>query len=366
MKNIVVTIIALFASIAMQAQSAYKTENIFIITFDGLRWQELFTGADGALVKNKTYVKDPVGLKAAFWADNSNDRRKILLPFFWSVISEKGQIFGNRAYGNKVNCSNHMWFSYPGYNEILTGFSDDARIKSNNKIDNPNVTVLEFLNKQSSFKGKVAAFGSWDVFPFIINEGRSGIPVNAGFEPAMDKELTPREAVLNDLQAQTPSPWDGVRLDAFTYNYGLEYLQKNKPRVVFISFGETDDFAHDGKYDAYLKSAQRTDNFIKPLWNWTQSQPEYKDKTTFLITTDHGRGTEPLDSWRSHGTEIAGSDQIWFAILGPDVEPKGEMKTPGQYYQNQVAKTAAHFLGLNYTNEKPVGEVIAPIIGNAK
>ncbi|HEY5745083.1 MAG TPA: sulfatase-like hydrolase/transferase, partial [Chryseolinea sp.] len=147
-----------------------------------------------------------------------------------------------------------------------------------------------------------------------------------------------------------------------THHYALEYITKQKPRVVFISFGETDDFAHGGKYDAYLTSAHQTDKFIEMLWNELQSQPAYKDKTTLIITTDHGRGTEPLDNWRSHGTKVSGSDQIWFAVLGPDTPAKGEMNEAGQYYQNQVAKTAATLLGVNYENEKKTGEAIKPAL----
>jgi bisphosphoglycerate-independent phosphoglycerate mutase (AlkP superfamily) len=159
-----------------------------------------------------------------------------------------------------------------------------------------------------------------------------------------------------------PSPWGGVRWDAFTHHYALEYLKKNAPKVVYISYGETDDFAHDGNYEAYLKSALQTDKFIESLWNWTQSQPQYKNKTTFIITTDHGRGTIPLDTWRSHGTEIDGADQIWFAVIGPDTEGKGEMKEPGQYYQNQVAKTAAAFLKVDFQTNVKAGEVVKSMV----
>ena len=170
-------IILLAVSAAAVAQKR-KTENIFIITLDGFRWQELYNGADPALIGKKEYVKDSVALKDTFWAPTSQKRRETLLPFFWSTIAKEGQLYGNREFKNYVNCSNKMWFSYPGYSEILTGGADDERINSNKKIDNPNVTVLEFLNNQPGYKGKVAAFGSWDVFPSIINEKRSGIPVN--------------------------------------------------------------------------------------------------------------------------------------------------------------------------------------------
>lgn len=365
MKQTALFILMVLASLNGFAQNKTKTENIFLITLDGLRWQELFTGADSALIVNKTYVKDPLGLKNDYWLETPEARRQELMPFFWNVIAKKGQLYGNRLYNNNVNCSNNMWFSYPGYNEILSGFSDDARIKSNNKIDNPNVTVLEFLNKQRALKGKVAAFGSWDVFPNIINETRSGIPVNAGFNNAKG-QLSEREIFLNELQTQIPSPWAGVRLDAFTHHYAIEYLKKHQPKVVYISYGETDDFAHDGRYDAYLHSANQTDQFIQHLWEWVQSQPNYKDKTTFLITTDHGRGTVPIDTWRSHGTEVVGSDQIWFAVIGPDTDATGEVTTSMQLYQNQIAKTAASFLGFTYSNEKQVGETVQSMFKSYK
>ena len=203
----------------------------------------------------------------------------------------------------------------------------------------------------------MAAFGSWDVFPYIINARRSGIPVNAGFTQAQGPRLTDREKFLNQLQEQVPSPWGSVRLDAFTQHYAWEYLKKNKPRVLYIAYGETDDFAHDGQYDAYLKSAHQTDAFIQELWTWVQRSPRYKNKTSLLITTDHGRGSGN-GSWRNHGAKITEADQTWFMVLGPDTSALGEVKEPQQIYTNQVAKTLATLLGLNYNTDRPVGEFI--------
>ncbi len=353
-----VFLILLLVSIRANSQSKPKTENLFIITLDGFRWQELFAGADSILINNKEYTHDPTELTSLFWADSPTERRKKLMPFFWGTLAAQGQLYGNRLYDNYVNCSNKMWFSYPGYSEILCGFADDQRINSNDKNDNPNLTVLEFLNKQKKFEGEVAAFASWDVIPYIINEKRSGIPVNGGYETATASKLTDREIFLNELQQRIPGHWGSVRQDAFTHYYAFEHLKKRKPRVVYISYGETDDFAHDGRYDQYLKSAYRTDQFIQELWNWTQSHGSYKDKTTFLITIDHGRGTVPIDTWKNHGDEIVGAGEIWLAVIGPDTPALGEVKTKNQLYQNQVAKTAAAFLSVEYVNEKPVGDVV--------
>ena len=339
-----------------------KTENIFIITLDGLRWQEVYSGADSLLIQNKEFVRNPDDLKSRFWAETPEARRQILMPFFWNTLASAGQLYGNRKFDNNVNCSNTMWFSYPGYSEILCGFADDDRINSNRKVNNPNVTVLEFLNRLPQFKGRVAAFGSWDVFPYIINEERSGVPVNAGFEKAAGDKLTDREIFLNILQDEIPGPWGSVRLDAFTHYFALEHLKKKQPRVLYIAYGETDDFAHDGRYDEYLRSANRTDGFIRDLWQWAQSEEQYRNKTTFLITTDHGRGTQPISTWRSHGDEVPDAGQIWFAVIGPDTPPTGEQRKPGRIYQSQVAKTAAAFLGVEYHNKKEVGDIVSTVM----
>jgi hypothetical protein len=355
-------VIAAFACLAsdpVAGQSARRTDRVILITLDGMRWQEVFRGADPALTRDERYVSDTTALRAEFWADDPIDRRQKLMPFFWEHVAVRGRLYGNRDEGSMVDVSNGMWFSYPGYNEILTGFADD-RIDSNAKRPNANRTVLEVLAGQPEFAGKVAAFGSWDVFPYIINETRSGVPVNAGFETAAGYRLSDRELFLNELQEQIPSPWSSVRLDAFTHHYALEYLKRERPRVMYIAYGETDDFAHDGDYDAYLHSARQTDAFIRDLYTWVQSDPGYRDRTTFIVTTDHGRGTVPIDDWRGHGTDVAGSDEIWIAVFGPDTKPATAGELRGQWFQNQVAATLARALGVLYENEPTPG---APLAG---
>lgn len=334
--------------------AAQDVENVFFITMDGLRWEELFTGADPWLLNNEQYTSGREALSQKYWREDPRERRRALMPFFWSEIAENGQLHGNRMLGSNVNVSNTRLFSYPGYNEILTGFADDS-IDSNDKKPNRNVTVLEWINNLSDFKGKVAAFGSWDVFPFIINEERSRVPVNAGFEDARG-EVSEKEAWLNEIQSQTPSPWTTVRLDVFTHHYAIEYIKRQRPRVVYIAYGETDDFAHDGQYDQYLNAAHRTDAFISELWNLVQADDYYRNRTAFVITTDHGRGEK--DRWVGHGADWIGSENIWVALLGPGIEGLGEMKGGIQLFQNQVASTVAQLLGLRYENRVPVGESI--------
>ncbi len=339
--------IAMFSFLIATNISAQKSnKKVILITLDGLRWQELFSGADPLLVANTEYVSDTTELKNHFWRDTPTERREALFPFLWKEVVKMGQIHGNRNLGSKVDLTNTMWFSYPGYNEILSGKADDARIDSNDKINNPNKTILEIANDDSRYKGKVAAFGSWDVFPYIVNEERSGVPVNAGFELAKGNDLTEREQFLNELQPRVPSPWGTVRFDAFTHHFALEHMKKSHPELVYISYGETDDFAHDGDYEAYLKSANNTDTLIKELWAFTQSDPFYKDNTVFIISTDHGRGAADLKTWTGHGSKIKDAGSVWLIMFGKDIAPDGEIQKNEQLYSNQIAPTVLQQLQL--------------------
>lgn len=331
--------------------ATYKTENIVLITLDGLRWQELFKGADSLFVDDTGMIETRGSLLDDFWHKDPLVRRKMLFPFFWSTIAEQGQIYGNRAYGNMVDNANSMWFSYPGYNEVLSGFADDERINSNSKINNPNFTLLEYLNQMQEYKGKVYAFGSWDVFPYIVNEDRSGVPVNAGFDKAEGDDLTDVEKTINRLQSEIRGPWAGVRLDPFTHHFAMETIKKHKPRVTYIAYGETDDWAHDNAYDQYIWSAKQTDAYIKEIWDFIQTDPQYKDKTTMIITTDHGRGTNK-SSWRSHGSDISVAGEIWIAAIGPDTPASGELKTQGQWQSAMIARTIFQLLGMEYPDVK--------------
>lgn len=356
-------LLVLFMCLPLIARAQNKTENVILITLDGYRWQEVFRGAEQRLI-NKQFVSDSAAVVRKFWAPTEEQRREKLMPFLWNVVAREGQLYGNRNFKNFVNVTNRQWFSYPGYSELLCGFADDARIHSNDKFPNPNTNVLEFLQSQPAFKGKVAVYSSWDVFPYIVNAKRNGIPVNSGIVEAADPNT--REQWLNELMHQVPNPLGDVRLDAFTFHYGFEYMKKNHPRVMYFAFDETDDFAHGGKYDLYLDAAHYIDGFLSTLWTWCQSDPQYKGKTTLLITCDHGRGSEQLKDWRDHGIDMPNADQIWLAVIGPDSAPVGEVKKEGQLFQNQVAATIGALLGIPYKNTPLPGPVVERVVTPAK
>ncbi len=280
------------------AQAAvHKTQNVFLIISDGFRWQEVFNGAEEILM---TKAKK---------------------------------------------------FSYPGYNEILTGASD-PRIDSNDKNANTNTTVFEWLNGRSGLRNRIAVFGTWDVFPYIFNIQRSQLPIWPVWESQFGRYEIPPPQFVADLLRDTTPMWDDLTYDSFLFHAANDYVKRKRPRLVFVGFGETDEWAHAGRYDHYLTAAHHMDDFVRRLWETAQSLPQYRDKTTFIITADHGRGSGPED-WKSHGQKIANSEGDWLAVIGPDTAPSGERAKTGAHSQSQIAATIAALLGEDYHSAVP-------------
>lgn len=339
---------------ALPAAAAPAVRNVILVTIDGLRWQEVFGGADAALI-DKDNGGVPEGaqpaLKREFLAATPEERRARLMPFFWSMVPAAGQVFGNRARDSRAEVANAENISYPGYNELLTGRADPL-ITSNTPIPNPNVTVLEWLHGRPGYADRVAAVAQWRVFTAIMNVGRSRLPVWVTDAPLPAGPASPRLRELERWMTDIPPIAAGEHFDAFVYESALDHIARLKPRVLLVAFGEPDSWAHARRYDRYLQAAQRCDRFVRQLWEHLQTLPEYRGTTAVVLSPDHGRGTECHD-WTSHGKKIPRSEETWFAAFGPGIEPRGERESTPVVRQTQVAATVAALLGEDWPAAAP-------------
>jgi hypothetical protein len=339
-----------------------KTANVVLVTLDGARWQEIFGGLDDALMRAAAPAKVDVAnlpVYKRFWAATPEERRAKLMPFLWQTLTVRhGSIAGNRAIGSQAAVTNRHWFSYPGYSEILTGEAHDETISSNDAKRNVYPSVLQFLRRKLGLsRAQVATFASWYVFPWIVESEEGQTTVNAGLQPY--DTLTPEVRALNALVRETTTPWEGVRHDAYTVRFGLDHLRRARPRVLYIAFDEMDDWAHDGRYDRVLESLHRTDDYLRQIWEELQRHPQYRGRTSLIVTVDHGRGRTAED-WRHHGMKVPGADEIWMAFASPDAARRGEWRNHQPIFQNQVAATIAHLLGVDYREQNPTAG--APIM----
>lgn len=353
---ITIAFLAGFSSF-VPAQEKAPARNMIIFVMDGYRWRELFEGADSSILHSKKYNHiDSAWTVEKYWNDDLSERRRKLMPFVWDSIARMGQLFGNRAYGSQVNVRNKYWFSYPGRSETFTGYYDSA-VNSNEYPDNPNTNVLEFINQQPAFHGKIAAFSSWDAVARILNRNRNGMLVNIYGEDVKGEGLTAEQRQANSWQHSLPDIFGkGERLDAGTFALAKPYLLANHPRILYIDFGDNDDFAHAGDYGDYLDAAHYADAAFRDIWSAVQQDPFYKDQTAMLIFPDHGRGIGP--GWTSHGSRVVHSDETYLMAMGAGIAAKGEIKTAGQLYQVQFAQTIAALLGFHFTAEHPIAEPV--------
>ena len=222
------------------------------------------------------------------------------------------------------------------------------------------MSVFEWLNTQPDLRGRVAVFGTWGAFNDIFNQPRSGLYIQAGPTPPKRGKLTPRDELLNELYGTTTLLDADDAYNSFVQVAMLDYVQAAAPRVLFVGYGETDSWSHSGRYDLVLTSLRKFDRFVEQLWNTMQSMPQYRGKTTFIITTDHGRGSGLVD-WKEHGIESPGSDDIWIGVLGPDTPALGERTNVPAVTQSQVAATVAALLGKDFRKASPAAAAPLPV-----
>ena len=370
MRRSIALLVAVTAAIAttwhLAVPAAIQSErpSVILITLDGARTEEIFGGLDADVFTSTLREKQTLQGQPAyqrFWADTAAARREKLMPFFWgTLMRDHGSVAGNRSLGSSVTLTNTHRFSYPGYSEILLGEAHDDTIKSNDPLRNPYTTVLEELQSARKLtRAQVAVFGSWDVFNAIVEHTEGALTVNAGYEPFDSTDAQIKE--LSGLQNETPTGWNSVRHDAYTFRFAMDHLRRARPRVVYLALGETDDWAHDGRYDRVLETYARTDSYLRELWTWLQADPEYRNRTHLLITTDHGRGHTSKD-WRDHGAKVEGAQDVWIALVSPSIARRGEWREHAPLRTNQVAATLAGWMGVDWHALRPAAGL--PIRGN--
>lgn len=340
-----------------------QIDNVVLITLDGVRTQEIFGGLDLDVLRASLDAQDVEETTAyrRFWAPTAEARREKLMPFFWgTLMTQHGSVAGNRAQGSVVEITNTRRFSYPGYAEILTGEAHDDVITSNANRRYPFPTILDFLQEALELdRTQVAAFAAWETFRWIVSRNADAFTVNAGYQESDDSD--PAMQALSRQQFETPTPWNNVRHDYYTFELAMRHLAVHRPRVVYLALGETDDWAHDGRYDRAIEALARTDGYLRTLWQWLQSDDQYRDRTAIIVTTDHGRGNTTAD-WTDHGSETDGAQYIWIAVVSPTVPLRGEWRGHEPVYQNQIAATLARFLGLDFASLTPsAGPPIEPL-----
>ncbi len=137
----------------------------------------------------------------------------------------------------------------------------------------------------------------------------------------------------------------GYREDSTTFRKVKQTLKSYHPRLMLINFKQPDAAGHANDSMAYLQGIMDTDNYVYQLWNEIQNDDFYKNRTTLLVTNDHGRHTAGhLNGFVTHGDDCDGCRHIELFGLGPDF--KKNYISSVRYEQIDIANTVAQLLGI--------------------
>ena len=271
--------------------------NVILITWDGVRWQDFFD-------------RGPEAPFARFWAHHAPDARVV----------------------EKMTTSNPAQLSLPSYQEMMTG----ARVPCDSNLCGRvgRETLIDRL-VQTGLGDQLTVVASWQ----SIAEAASAHPypfVDTGHHPG-----EPR------------GPWDYARLDRATWAKGLAALER-RPRFLWISLNDADEWAHRGSRDSYLSALKRYDAWLDQLLTRLAAMEDYGERTTVLVTTDHGRGDG--GDWVDHGHSHPEAARIFALVFGPGAE--GQLLE--QPTHHAIRPTVEAALGL-----APSGEPLVHRVGAA-
>ena len=244
-------------------------DNVVLITLDGARTEEIFGGLQLDILKStmreKQVVEDSPAYRR-FWAATPEERRLKLMPFFWSLVTREGSIAGNRRLGSSGSTHERPLVLVSGL------FRDPARrgARRRDQEQRPDSQSLHHGARDVTRPVAAASRESGDVCQLV------GLQRDCRARSRQDLRQCRRRAAWpcwrgdvrpsTRFNRQAVTPWDNTRSDAFTFHLAMAHLAAARPRVLYLAFDETDDWAHDGRYERVLDAFARTDGYLKELW----------------------------------------------------------------------------------------------------
>lgn len=259
---------------------------VIVVLIDGVRWQDVFD------------------------VDGSRFPTHPAMPQLQKLASE-GALWGNKAKGSSARTISKIPYSLPGYQSIFTGHQTSC-------TDNacPRVTDETFLDRFADS----AVFASW-----------AGLGNAAARDPkALHVDVPP-------WGETTPGPpWENARWDSATWMAATSYVEQRDPRLLVISFLDTDEWAHEGHDDGYRAALVYADARIGDLVRDLKKRDVWRD-TTLIVSTDHGRNK----NWRNHGDDDEGRD-VFVGVFGR----RAPREAKGNVSHADIRPTVEDALGL--------------------
>ncbi len=298
---------------------------VVLITFDGVRWQEIFHGPDPALRKD-------------------GEAEGALIPFLLAPSAQSGVLIGDRRKGSRMRLDNPFGVSVPGYQALLVG---RPTLCATNLCGPPTTETLpERIRRRLGLPRKsVAVFTTYPGICDAMASQPDAIFLHCGTEVL--------DAPPETSHAST-KPESGR--DHRTFVRALHYLETKRPRFLYIALNDTDSMGHAGDYEGYLDVMRHYDLWLRELDRVLLRMGTEGEATNIVITTDHGRGRG--EEWGLHRLTALGTHEIWLYARGPDIAARGSIVGGRTFSHADVAPTIEHLFGLEPTRGFMRGRVI--------
>jgi hypothetical protein len=290
--------------------AAPSADAVILVAIDGARWQDVFTGN---------------------------------LPVLRRWMTTDGAAIGAPGHG-QMWATGPAYYSLPGYTEIFTGQRSACQSNDCDPIEEPTI-----IDEASSLGWSSAVVSSWEV----IDHAAARYPPRTWLSTGRHHVEHPEEFGASLIAGRQAGPFPGFedyRRDEATVRVALDLVRAHAPKLMFIGLGDTDERAHRGQAVQYADALRAADSFLGAL------EEHVSDRTTILVTTDHGRSAD----FRDHGGRWPESGRVWLVAKGAGIAARGSLDGPVHHLAD-IAPTIRCLLGMPRLATPYGGEAIASL-----
>jgi hypothetical protein len=258
--------LVLIGSLLPTRSPAYSTRYVHVIIIDGARYTETF-----------------------------GDSTHQYIPDIWNKLRPLGTI-NTRFYNDSIT------LTAPAHASIVSGIWHN--VPNDGTVFPWSPTIFEYARKELQWPMS-------DNYVILGKDKLASIAYSSYPEYGQRFGATVRYSV---------APFD----DSLTWKNIRETFIKDHPRITITNLAQVDVWGHTGIWEEYVRSIRTADSIVNMTWDLIQGDSLYKDKTTLIVTNDHGR--HDSTAWPGHGCGCDGCRHLMFLMLGPDTRA-GEVDT---------------------------------------
>ncbi len=152
-------------------------------------------------------------------------------------------------------------------------------------------------------------------------------------------------------------PFRFPRGDRLLTQLAIWALKDLKPRLMMINYQDP-DYVHWGNPSHYTRAISVIDQGLQQLTTAVEADPEYRDRTVFVIVPDCGRDANPLMSVPfQHHFNSRSAHEIFALVWGPGIDKGRVLDKPVD--QTSLAATIGAIMGFKADAE---GRVLSEIL----